>query len=63
VKRLAGWALAWIGFLALLYAIWTFNDQPRPWALVLAVGVVVSVIMMQGLRIVDRNPRKTKLTK
>jgi hypothetical protein len=63
VKRLAGWVLAWIGFLALLYAIWTFNDQPRHWALVLGVGVVVSVIMMQGLRIVDRNPRKTKLTK
>jgi len=63
MKRFAGWALAWVGLGALLYVIWYFTRNIQPWGLVLAAGVVTSVVMMQGLRIVDRNPRKTKLTK
>lgn len=63
MKRFAGWVLAWIGLGSLAYAIWFFTNYPKPWGLVLGAGVVTSVVMMQGLRVVDRNPRKTKLTK
>lgn len=63
MKRFSGWALAWVGFGSLLYVIWYLTKNTQPWGLVLAAGVVTTVIMMQGLRVVDRNPRKTKLTK
>jgi 1,4-dihydroxy-2-naphthoate octaprenyltransferase len=63
LKRFSGWVVAWIGLLALVYAIYFFTRNPQPWGYVLGAGVITAVVMMQGLRIVDRNPRKVKLTK
>jgi hypothetical protein len=64
VARLGGWLLVLLGLGALGYSAWAMLVYPEMqlWGWALIAGAVTTATAMQGVRVLDRNARRKKVT-
>ena len=61
--RFVGWLTVLIGVGALVYSVWLIdgNSQMQTWGFGMLAGSLPSIMFMQGMRVLDRHPKKKKV--